>query len=182
MFRKTMSKHGAGIMLALVLASPAFAATPLINKTVTLQCLESRVDLRADCFPYAGRMLACTRQTLSFTGADGKEAGSRVFKPGPLEEGDDYAVIEEKVGALMCVQTKDKQQLVVASMFNGGNCAQCEWIDVYALDGKLLGSTRDRKGRNAALSAGIEAVNDKQTKRIIEQTALRNFYQTPAAR
>jgi hypothetical protein len=159
-------------------AIPALALEPLVAKHAALQCADRRIELQASCFQYVGNMLACTRQSLQFTGADGKVLGSRVFTPKPQEEGDDYPPIEEKVGTLSCVETKDKQQYVVASMFNGGNCPQCEWTDVYSRDGVLLGSTRERKGKNADVTAALEALRDKQVKRVLNQEPLRAFYQS----
>jgi hypothetical protein len=182
MFQVFSKKRIALQLLTLALTGTATAAAPLEPKTENLQCADSRVELHADCFLYAGHMLACTRQSLRFASADGKTLGTRVFKPQPIEEGDDYPVIEEKVGSMSCVETKDKQKLVVASMFNGGNCAQCEWTDVYTTDGKQVGSTRERKDRSAALTAAMEAVKDKQVNRVLNQKQLRAFYQVPAGK
>ena len=147
--------------LAAALSLPALAAAPLQSKHAALQCADRRVELQADCFVYAGRTLACTRQSLRFS----------------VEEGDDYPAIEEKVGALSCIETKDKQQFIVASMFNGGNCPQCEWTDVYSMDGALLGSTRDRSRKSPALTAALEALRDKQIRRVLKQEPLTGFYQ-----
>lgn len=174
-----MLKHPRLAVAALCAATalPALALEPLVPKQATLQCAERRIELQASCFSYVGNMMACTRQTLQFTGAGGKVLGSRTFTPQPQEEGDDYPPIEEKVGTLTCVETKDKQQFVVASMFNGGNCPQCEWTDVYSMDGALLGSTRDRNRKNPAVTAAVEAVRDKQVKRVLNQEPLTGFYQ-----
>lgn len=175
MFQILNDKHMVVAALAAALALPAVAAVPLHSKHAALQCADLRVELQADCFIYAGHTLACTRQSLRFSGAGGKTLGDRVFTPMPKEEGDDYPVIEAKVGTLSCVETKDGQQFVAASMFNGGNCPQCEWTDVYSMDGVLLGSTRDHK--SLALSAVLEALRDRQVKRVLNQEPLTGFYQ-----
>jgi hypothetical protein len=178
MFQALKHPHLALAALCAVTAIPTLAREPLVPKHAALQCADRRVELEASCFRYVGNMLACTRQSLQFTGTDGKVAGSRVFTPQPQEEGDDYPPIEEKVGTLSCVETKNKQHFVVASMFNGGNCPQCEWTDVYSLDGVLLGSTRDRKNRTADVTAALEALRDNQVKRVLNQEPLRGLYQS----
>lgn len=135
----------------------ASAATPLEHRSASLQCPDRRIVIDADCYKEGGRML-CTRQALRFIGVDGKEVGSRLFAPAPRQQGDDYPLVEAQIGTLSCVETAAGDKLVLAQTANGGNCARCEWLDVYAMDGKLLGSTRDgadKKGPYAALVASI---------------------------
>lgn len=177
MFQISNNKHLIVAALGAALSIPALAAAPLQSKHAALQCADRRVELQADCFVYAGHTLACTRQSLRFSGEGGKTLGTREFTPMPKEEGDDYPAIEEKVGTLSCIETRDKQQFVVASMFNGGNCPQCEWTDVYSMDGALLGSTRDRNRKSPALTAALEALRDKQVRRVLKQEPLTGFYQ-----
>lgn len=114
-----------------------------------MQCLDRRIAVDAECFTYGGRMMMCTSQTLRFFDASGKPLGTRVFSPGQKRKGDDYPVVEAQFGTLSCVETASGDKLVLAQMDNGGNCEQCEWIDVYALDGNLLGSTRAGDKRKA---------------------------------
>ena len=158
------------------LAGPAFAAAPLQHKSATLACHERVIALEADCFPAMGRRLACNRQSLSFTGAGGQKLNTREFKPDPADNTYDYPAIEEKVGKLACVDTAAKESYVVARMFNGGNCQQCEWFDVYTLDGVLVGDNRDRKKKNKIVDAAVDAANDEQAKRVVSENALEGFY------
>lgn len=164
------------LILLAALASPAFAAAPLQHKSATLQCHERVVALEADCFQAMGRRLACNRQSLSFTGADGKKLSIREFKPVAGDTTYDYPAIEEKVGNLACVDTADKQSYVVARMNNGGNCQQCEWFDVYTVDGVLVGDNRNRKKKNLIVDAAVDAAYDEKVKRVVSENDLEGFY------
>jgi hypothetical protein len=165
---------------ALICASWAALADPLppiLHKAAALQCDGRKIDLQADCFSYIDEDLACTRQRLVFAdAASKKQLGERIFKARPKEDGDDYPIIEEKFGALACVETRDKEKFVVATMDNGGNCGSCEWHDVYTLDGALVGSDRDRKKKIKAVGDAVGAVYDKQTRRVFGKNELVDFY------
>lgn len=166
-------------------AMPASAAAPpLQERGAAMQCADRRIAIEAACFPAEGRSLACTRQAIRFFGADGKPLGARVFQSAPIQQGDAYPVVEAKFGALECVETREKKKFVVASMVNGGNCEQCEWDDVYAPDGALVGSTRAGKTSRAALERGFGALYDK-SRRVLAHQDLAQLYAvkavTPAA-
>ena len=49
---------------------------------------------------------------------------------------------------------------------------------MYSKDGVLLGSTRERKAKNADVTAALEALRDKQVKRVVNQEPLRGLYQS----
>ncbi len=157
----------------------ALAATlaPILPRAASLQCEGRKVDLKADCFSYIDEVLACTRQELAFTDiATKKKLGVRSYKAAPKEEGDDYPIVEEKFSSLSCVETKDKEKYVVATMRNGGNCRSCEWHDVYTLDGVLAGTDRDKKKKSAIVTDAVDAVYDKKAKRMTGHNVLIDFY------
>jgi len=54
---------------------------------------------------------------------------------------------EEKIGALTCTRSATGERYIVAEMFDGGHCEQCEWNEVYDWHGKLARSRRDRSSR-----------------------------------
>jgi len=178
---KTLRTCLPALLLGLGLAGSAVAATPLQERSASLQCADRKVTVEAACFPYAGSLMVCTRQAIRFAGADGKALGARVFQNKPLK-GADYPVVPEQFGELSCVETKDKEKLVVASMTNGGNCEQCEWYDVYSPDGTLLGSTRDRKKGAAAVDAAVGALYDRKTKHVLSKQPLTDLYQDGTAK
>lgn len=158
-------------------ANHAVAADPLQRKTASLQCHDRKVQLQGDCFPFMGDKLACTRLSIAFSEHPGnKKLNSRKFTPAPLEEGDDYPVVEERFGNLVCVETKEKEKFIVARMNNGGNCGKCEWFDVYTMDGVLVGNNRDRKKKNKLVGEAVDAVYDKKVKRVIKENELDDFY------
>jgi hypothetical protein len=173
--------HLTTALLALTLAAPAPAAPPLQARSATFQCADTRVTVDAACYPYAGTTMMCTRQAVRFTGADGKTLGTRTFKPEHVD-GEDVPVVTEQFGALACVDTKAGERFVVATMDNGGNCAQCEWVDVYAPDGKLVGSTRGGKKAGAPLDAAIGAAYGKAGGRLLGRQDLASLYVASAAR
>jgi hypothetical protein len=159
---------------SLGLAGSALAAAPLQHKSASMQCLDRRMTVEADCFPHSSFTM-CTRQTIRFSAANGKALGARSFKASPLK-GADYPVVDEQFGELSCVETAARNRFVVALMDNGGNCEQCEWVDVYSLDGVLLGSTRHGKKVSAELDAAMTAAFSTGGKGVIKQQALIDLY------
>jgi hypothetical protein len=114
-------------------------------KHAELDCEDRKIVLDATCSDlYGPELLACSRQSLTFLdSAGGKEIGHRQFDAS-RHDGDTHEMVEEKFGALTCTRAASGERYVVAEMFNGGNCEQCEWTDVYDWQGKLAGSNRDR--------------------------------------
>jgi len=168
----------AGALLAIA-AGHAMAAAPLQHRSATLECEARRIVVDADCFADGGRTLQCTRQTLRFLGAGGTALGARSFAPAPQRRSDDYPVVEAQFGTLACVEASTGEKLVTALMDNGGNCEQCEWMDVYTIDGKLLGSTRP----GAAQPDIVRRIGQHGPKRVIGQADVGKMYwaQPPAA-
>ena len=175
-FIKTGCKHLATVLLGLGMVGTAFAAAPLQEKNISMQCADRKITVEATCFQYAGSIMACTRQSIRFFGADGKPLGARVF-PAKSLKGADYPVIPEQFGELSCVETKTKEKFVVATMDNGGNCDQCEWNDVYSLDGTFVGSTLDKKKRSDSLKAAVDAAYDPRVKHVLNHQDLIRLYE-----
>jgi len=82
-----------------------------------------------------------------------------------LEVGDAYPIVDEKVSEVICAETPAKQKVIIAKVSNSGNCAQCEWADVYAWDGTLIGSDRDKK-KNPEVSDAVKAAFDKKARKL----------------
>ncbi|MFL6635367.1 MAG: hypothetical protein ACJ8HJ_23945 [Massilia sp.] len=178
---KTGCKPLLAVVLGMGIAGAALAATPLREKNLSMQCADRKITVEAACFQYAGSIMACTRQSIRFFGADGKPLGARVFPAKPLK-GADYPVVPEQFGELNCVETKAKEKFVVATMDNGGNCDECEWNDVYSLDGTLVGSTLDKKKNNASLKAAIDAAFDERAKHVLNHQELNRLYDNSGAK
>lgn len=184
MFNKVIKpgyKPMLAILLGMGMTGAASAAAPLQEKSVSMQCADRKITVEAACFQYVGTSMACTRQSISFFGADGKPLGARVFPAKPLK-GANYPVVPEQFGDVNCVETKAKEQFIVATMDNGGNCDECEWNDVYSLDGTLVGSTRDKKKSNAALKAAIDATFDQHAKHVLNHQYLDQLYENTGAK
>jgi hypothetical protein len=126
-------------------SAPAASAPVEYAKHAVLDCDDRKIVLDATCSNvYSPVLMACSRQSLAFQdSAAGREVGKRDFAV-VKGDGDTPAMVEEKVGALTCTRSASGERYVVADMFNGGNCEQCEWHDVYDWEGKLVGSDRDR--------------------------------------
>ena len=126
-------------------SAPAASAPVEYAKHAVLDCDDRKIVLDATCSNvYSPVLMACSRQSLAFQdSAAGREVGKRDFAV-VKGDGDTPAMVEEKVGALTCTRSASGERHVVADMFNGGNCEQCEWHDVYDWQGKLVGSDRDR--------------------------------------
>lgn len=173
---KISCKHVLAALFGLGTTGMALAVAPLQETNVSMQCADRKITVEATCFQYAGSIMACTRQSIRFFGADGKPLGVRVFPSKPLK-GADYPVIPEQFGELSCVETKAKEKFVVATMDNGGNCDQCEWNDVYSLDGTLVGTTLDKKKTGALLKAAVDAAYDPHVKHVLNHQDLIRLYE-----
>ena len=177
---KTHCKPLLAVVLGMGVTGAALAAAPLHENNVSMQCADRKITVEATCFPYAGSIMACTRQSIRFFGADGKPLGAHVFPTKPLK-GADYPVVAEQFGELNCVETKTREKFIVATMDNGGNCDACEGNDVFSLDGTLVGSTRDKKKANASLNAAIDATFDEHAKHVLNHQSLDKLYEHTGA-
>ncbi|MFL6657472.1 MAG: hypothetical protein ACJ8GW_05330 [Massilia sp.] len=155
----------------------AAAQASLIPKVATVACDEREVVVEASCMDlYGPRALACTRQSLAVRdAATGKQFGVHEFVP-KKGEGDEPAIVEEKIGSLTCVRTASEKRYIVAHMSNGGNCEQCEWREVYSWDGALLGSTRSKKPGVKAVDEALQAIDEKDVDRVFGEQELSGFY------
>ena len=131
--------------------APAASAPIDYAKHAVLDCDDRKVVLDATCSNvYGPALMACSRQSLAFQESTaGREVGKRDFAV-VKGDGDMPAMVEEKIGALTCTRTPSGERYVVADMFNGGNCEQCEWHDVYDWQGKLVGSDRGKTDQRVA--------------------------------
>lgn len=156
-----------GLLVAAGLAQTAAAAgkVPLIKRTAAMQCADRKIELKGECFQQDGIAgLSCTKQRLSIIDvASGRELGSQAFKPAPLEPGEAYPVIAERLSDVTCAETPAKEKFIMIMMSNGGNCAQCEWQQVYTWDGKVLGSSLDAK-KDPAIRAALKGAAGKGAK------------------
>lgn len=165
------------IAQGVTLVAAAEPLPPILKKSAVMQCEGRKIELQGDCFSYVDEDLACTRKTLMFSdAATGKRLNVRQFKAAPKVDGDDYPIVVETFGTLSCVETSSQEKYIVAAMDNGGNCARCEWHDVYTLDGELLGNDRDRKKKIKAVGDAVSALYDKKTRRVLNKNELVDFY------
>jgi hypothetical protein len=158
-----------GLLFSVCLVQAASAGTKpaLRPRSAALQCVDRKIDLKASCYEESGYPgLSCTSQRLSIIdSASGREIGGQSYKPAPLQAGDAYPIVAEKVSDVICAETQAKQKVVVAKVSNGGNCAQCEWADVYAWDGTLIGSDRD-KNKKTEVGEAVKAAFDKKARKL----------------
>lgn len=161
------------IFLAVLFAAGLIQSAQAGNKpalsprSAALQCVDRKIELKATCYKETGYPgLSCTSQRLTIRdAASGRELGGQTYKPAPLETGDAYPLVDEKISDVACAETPAGQNVIVVKASNGGNCAQCEWTDVYAWDGALLGSSRD-KSRSAEVDDAVKAAFGKKAKKI----------------
>jgi hypothetical protein len=159
-------------------AAPASAAAsvPVEHaQHAELACDDRKIVLDATCSNvYGPELMACTRQSLTFLdSASGRETGKRDYTVAK-GDGDGPPMIDEKVGALTCTHTASGERYVVADMFNGGNCEQCEWHEVYDWQGKLVGSDRDRGKTDKRVADIVSAATAPE--QAIGHVGLENFY------
>jgi hypothetical protein len=157
-----------GLLLAASLSPNALAAkVPLLKRSSAMQCAERKIELKGDCFKQDGIAgLSCTRQRLSISDAGtGQELASQTFKPMPLQSGDAYPMVAERLSDVTCIETPARERLIVIMMSKGGNCAQCEWQQLYTWDGKVLGSSLDAR-QDPAISAALKGAESKKARKL----------------
>ena len=159
---------------AAVAPASAPAATDHVKHT-ELDCDDRKIVLDATCSNlYGPELMACSRQSLTvLDSANGKEIGKRDFDA-KQHDGDTQAMVEEKIGSLVCMRSASGERYIVAGMFNGGNCEQCEWDEVYDWQGKLAGSTRDRSKPNKLVADLVSTAQNKE--HVIGRSELEHFY------
>jgi len=161
---------------AAVAPAPASApATTDYVKHAKLDCEDRRIVLDATCSDlYGPEQMVCSRQWLTILdSANGEEIGRQDFAASK-HDGDTRAMVEEKIGGLTCMRSASGERYIVAEMFNGGNCEQCEWDAVYDWQGKLVGSDRDRSKTKKLVADLVSASRNKA--HIIRRSELEHFY------
>ncbi|RFP37726.1 hypothetical protein D0T24_07035 [Duganella sp. BJB480] len=170
-----------GFALSVTLAHSALAADKpaLLQRSAALQCADRKIELKGACYKEDGYPgLSCTSLRFIISDkASGRELGGQAFKPAPIEMGDSYPIVAEKVGEVTCVETEAKEKFIVATVNNGGNCSRCEWHELYSWDGSRLGSSLDAK-KNPAIDATLKATESKKAK-IIGQGGLNSVRKEP---
>jgi predicted small lipoprotein YifL len=142
-------------------------------KKASLDCDDRTIVLEATCSPLNGpSILACTKQSLTvMTRPGGAVQAVRQFTPQPAADGDP-PLVEEKISALSCERANTASRYIVADMFNGGNCEECEWQEVYDWDGNLVASNRDRNKTDPLFKNLAGDASD----RVIGKKELDGFY------
>lgn len=172
------------LLLAAGLSHTAGAAAkaPLLKRSAAMQCADRKIELKGECFKQEGIAgLSCTRQRLSISdAATGRELGSHTFKAAPLQAGEDYPVVAERLGEASCTEAPGGEKFILVMMSNGGNCEQCEWQQLYTWDGKMLGSSLDAR-KDSAVNAALKGATGKKA-RVLGQGDLFMYAETtPAA-
>lgn len=161
-------------------AAPAASAPPpAIVKKATLDCDDRTIVLEATCSKlYGAGPLACSAQSLAVGARGGATPAVHTFAPQPPSDGDP-ALVEEKIGTLSCVKSDKGERYLVASMYNGGNCPECEWHEAYDWNGKLVASDRDR-AKPSALLDGLLVTEQRGGDGVIGKKELDGFYTAPS--
>jgi hypothetical protein len=120
------------------LAPPAFAA----GKTATLECGNTRFTMTSHCQAITHtRLPQCTRQILTI-----EPPGVRprtLESTARLQDGSYDGATDHWA----CVPGAARDYLLLWSN-NGGNCPECEWVDIVDLDGSLLVRGRHANGKS----------------------------------
>lgn len=133
-------------VLSYVLASCLATASVLAvagTKSASMECGGSRITIVSECRVMKhSRLPICERQTL--TVRDGKTGKERSFdSTARLKDGTVDGVTDQWA----CVAGTDRDYILLWSN-NGGNCPECEWLDIVDLDGSLLARGRTASGRS----------------------------------
>ena len=163
-------------------AEPEEAPPKPVAKSANAVCGDRKIVVDANCLDlYGGGMLSCTSQSIKiYEDGSGKLLGTKTY--GVVKgEGDEPATVDGKISELTCVTAKSGDKYIVTSMYNGGNCEQCEWHELYSWDGADLGSDRDRKVKNKALRTALDAINEKDVDNTTGSVNMEGFYRDDTA-
>jgi hypothetical protein len=64
-------------------------------------------------------------------------------------------ILDALVWKIACVKGYKKSYLIIG-YYNGGNCPECEWYEIFDLDGNKLASTKEIKGSYENFKATCE--------------------------
>jgi hypothetical protein len=146
-----------------------FAVTPSICSAGNIQqikneylCDDTKVTIISDCDrdelpPY---FPSCNKQSIMFS-RQGKDITVKASgKLTSVRDGKGRVIgkwLDAVISSVACVQGKNKHYLLL-SYYTGGNCEQCEWYDIYDLNGSRLagGSSRNDKRKTNATYKKLE--------------------------
>jgi len=155
----------------------ATADTITVQRKASLECEDRTIVVEATCSgAQDDAMLMCSKQSLTVADrATGDAKTVRAFAPAPDADKGAPPGIDEKIGALTCIRAQTDERYILADMYNGGNCDECEWRELYDWDGKLVASDRERRKQHAVLNELIRAQVDKSD-RVFGQRDLVGLY------
>ncbi len=162
---------------------PEMRAPKKYLRKANLQCAGRQIQLTATCMDILDTgTLSCTEQRIAVSDSiEGKELHARVFEVG--KEGDDsVGTVDAEFHEISCVTAKSNEKYIVAYMnrAGGGNCKECEWVDVYTWDGELLGNedkAADVSQIPAIKEASAAAFDPKVP--VMAKITLDSFYDAP---
>ncbi len=152
-------------------------------RKANLQCAGRQINVTATCMDLddSGK-LSCTAQRFAVSDSiEGKELHARVFEPGKASD-NNVGTIDAEYHEISCVTAKSSEKYIVAYMnrAGGGNCKECEWVDVYTWDGELLGN-EDKAvdvSKIPAIKEASAAAFDPKVP-VMAKIALDSFYDVP---
>lgn len=149
-FRRSSLPIGFHAFLFAVIASPPVLAG---EKSATLECGNTRFTMVSQCQASKhSRLPMCSRQILTIDPPGSKprtlESTARL-KDGSYDGATDQWA---------CVPGTAHHYVLLWSN-NGGNCPECEWVDIVDLDGSLL--VRGRKSNGDSNNAEYERIYKK---------------------
>ena len=135
-------------LITILCSTTALAGPGLEFRTGFIECGRSQIRARAECYDATAY---CTTETLSFT-----RSGGRAIVPVHPERSN-YEVAGAKLQALeyrasswACVpgRTGGHYLVVVMSRPNGAACRDCEYSRLYDLNGRVVSTDLDERGRD----------------------------------
>ena len=116
-------------------SSLAGKTTSPLSKANALVCGGSEVLIQTACSASSdGAPPHCT-QKLTFKKSDARKGPSINYVPKPAKNRDESVVTQVSCNSI------GRDFYVIAHSSNFGNCPTCEWMDVYTMHGRLMGST-----------------------------------------
>lgn len=108
------------------------------SKTAELLCNEIKISVKTSCSDDSSPVYPkCQSQTFAFINAKTSKVVPQRSEQATTVNVSGVKVIDGLAESWACLKGKYRTYLV-ARYYNGGNCDECEWVEIYDLAGKHL--------------------------------------------
>lgn len=148
---KLLCYVGINILIVFSTLTIAYSANDIYEKKAQLICNDSKINVVTICSDDTYSFPFCTEQTFTFIN---QITMDRTTIPASGKPYDEIDIHGNKIGRWLdglatswqCVKGKS-QSYILIGYNNGGNCDECEWVELMDLNGKNIATTKGKKNK-----------------------------------